>query len=245
MTTPLQRHKVWDRSTRIFHWLNALSVLSLIIVGTLIMNTKPLGIEGDAKILLKTIHVYIGYVFFFNLVWRLIWAFTGSYYSRWRQILPCGKDYIQSLKTYLGQLRSGKPQPYLGHNPAGKLVVTLFFLLLTSQAITGLVLAGTDLYMPPFGNYFSQWVTEGDTARIKELKPGDKTQVVESAYKEMRSFRGPFIETHEIGFFILLFLVLLHIVGVVVTELKERNGLISAMITGDKVLDDEPLDKQE
>ena len=72
MTTKLQRHKVWDKTTRIFHWVNALSVSSLIVIGILILNTKSFGITGDAKILLKTIHVYFGYVFAINLAWRLI-----------------------------------------------------------------------------------------------------------------------------------------------------------------------------
>ncbi len=245
MTASLQRHKVWDRTTRLFHWINAASVLSLIVIGILILNTKSFGITDDAKILLKTIHVYFGYVFAINLVWRLIWAFIGSYYARWQQILPMGKNYIHSLKSYICSLRSGDRQQYLGHNPAGRLIICLFFLLLSTQAITGLVLAGTDLYFPPFGNQIAEWVTEGDETRLKELKPGDKTYVVDTAYKEMRSFREPFIEIHEIGFYTLLILVLIHIIGVIVTELKERNGLVSAMITGEKVLDDEPQDKKE
>ena len=156
-----------------------------------------------------------------------------------------GRTYLQSLKSYICSLRSGTRQQYLGHNPAGRLIICLFFLLLSTQAITGLVLAGTDLYFPPFGNQIAEWVTEGDATRLKELKPGDKTFVVDTAYKEMRSFREPFIEIHEIGFYVLLILVLIHIIGVIVTELREKNGLISAMITGEKVLDDEPQDKTE
>ena len=245
MSNILQRHKVWDRTTRIFHWVNAVTVVALLLIGLLIMNTKMFGIQGDAKILLKSIHVYVGYIFVINLAWRLIWGFIGSYYARWRQILPLGKDYLHALKSYLCSLRSGKRQQYLGHNPAARVIVSLFFILLSLQAITGLVLASTDLYMPPFGGYVAEWVTEGDPVRLKELKPGDKTRVVESAYKEMRSFRGPFIEIHEFGFYALTILIVLHIIGVIVTEIKEKNGLISAMITGEKILDDEPQDNKE
>ena len=243
MSAILQRHKIWDRTTRIFHWVNAVTVLSLIFIGLLIINTKMFGITGDAKILLKTIHVYICYVFAINVVWRLVWAFTGNHYARWPQFLPLGKTYLSSLKSYLCSLCSGNRQQYLGHNPAARLIVSLFFLLLSMQAITGLVLASTDLYMPPFGNFIAEWVTEGDPVRLQALKPGDKTQVVESAYKEMRSFRDPFIEIHEFGFYALAILVLLHIIVVIVTEIKEKNGLISAMVTGEKILDDEPQDK--
>lgn len=245
MTKKLQRFKVWDRTTRLFHWVNAISVLSLMIIGILILNAKSLGIEGDAKILLKTIHTYIGYVFAINLCWRIIWAFIGGFYARWNQFLPVGKDFLASLRKYTSSLFSGTPQQYIGHNPIGKLIISLFFLLLSIQAITGTIIAGTDLYLPPFGGYFAEWVTEGDLERLKELKPGDKTYVVEKAYEEMRSFRKPIITVHVYGFYILIVFVLIHIAGVIVSELREKNGLISAMITGEKILDDLPEDQKE
>tara|TARA_R110002072_G_scaffold14582_8_gene60186 strand:+ start:35805 stop:36548 length:744 start_codon:yes stop_codon:yes gene_type:complete len=245
MTTKLQRYKVWDLTTRVFHWINATSVLSLIIVGVIILNAKLFGIEGEAKVLLKTVHVYIGYVFVINLLWRMFWAFFGNYHARWRQILPTGKNYFHSLKTYAANFFTGIRQQYLGHNPIARLIISLFFILLTMQAITGLVIAGTDLYYPPFGGYFSEWVTGGDPERLKQLRPGDKSQVVESAYAEMRSFRKPFISFHVYGFYILSILILIHIIGVIVTEVREKNGLISAMITGEKVLDDLPQDKND
>jgi len=245
MTTKLQRHKVWDRTTRVFHWVNAASVLSLIFVGLLIFNAKLFGIEGEAKILLKVIHVSIGYVFVLNLLWRIIWAFVGSHYARWRQILPTGNNYLYSFRTYTANFFSGIRQQYLGHNPVARLIISLFFILLSMQAITGLVIAGTDLYYPPFGGYFAEWVTDSDSERLKQLRPGDKSQVVGSDYAEMRSFRKPFITVHVYNFYILSVLILIHIIGVIVTEIREKNGIISAMISGEKVLDDVPQDENE
>jgi Ni/Fe-hydrogenase 1 B-type cytochrome subunit len=244
MATKLRRYKVWDLSTRLFHWINAISVLLLITIGLLILNTKLFGIEEEAKILLKIMHVYIGYAFVINLGWRFIWAFIGNDYARWHQFLPIGKNYLHSLKDYSTNLCSGIRQQYLGHNPIARIIISLFFLLLSLQATTGLIIAGTDLYYPPFGGYFAEWVTEGDQDRLNELKPGDKNHVVESAYEEMRSFRKPIITIHVYGFYILSFLILIHIIGVIVTEVKEKNGLISAMITGEKIID-EPLQNIE
>ncbi|MFK8066821.1 MAG: cytochrome b/b6 domain-containing protein [Gammaproteobacteria bacterium] len=239
----LKRYKVWDRTTRIFHWVNATTVILLMLVGTIILNAKILGITGEAKVLLKTIHAYIGYVFVINLIWRLIWAFFGNHFSRWKQILPFGKNYRADLKEYSASIRSDKPQQYLGHNPIAKLIIGLFFLLLTIQASTGLIIAGTDLYLPPFGDHFAEWVTEGDSERLDALKPGDKTHVIEAAYKEMRDFRKPIITIHYYLFFVLLALVLVHIIGVIYSEIKEKSGLISAMITGIKTIEGEPEDK--
>ncbi len=245
MTAKLQRYKVWDLTTRLFHWINAVAVLSLIVVGVIILNTKLFGIEGEAKVLLKMIHASIGYVFVVNFLWRMIWAFFGNYHARWGQVLPTGKNYLHSLKTYTANFFSGIRQQYLGHNPVARLIISLFFILLSMQAITGLVIAGTDLYYPPFGGYFAEWVTDGDPDRLKQLKPGDKSQLVESAYKEMRAFRKPISTIHVYGFYMLSVLILIHIIGVIVTEIREKNGLISAMITGEKVLDDSPQDENK
>lgn len=245
MTTQLQRYKVWDCGTRLFHWINALTVIIMIFLGILILNTDAFGIEGNGKVLLKTVHAYVGYVFVLNLLWRFVWAFTGNHYARWKQILAFGPGYLKSLKEYTSALVRGNREQYLGHNPLGRLIVTLFFVVLLTQAATGLVVAGTDLYLPPFGDHFAQWVTGGDSARLAALVPGDKSAVVESLYEEMRVFREPFITLHESGFFVICALVVLHLAGVVFTEIKEKNSIVSAMITGDKVLHGKARDQIE
>ncbi len=245
MTTKLKLFKVWDLPTRLFHWLNVGLVLGLIVIGILILNAKFLGIEGEAKIFLKTIHSYTGYIFVINLIWRFIWAFFGNHYARWRQFLPMGPNYLRSLQDYTFNQNSGSRKQYAGHNPPARIIISLFFLLLTTQAVTGLVIAGTDLYFPPFGTYFSEWVTEGDPERLEQLEPGNKTHVVETAYKEMRAFRKPIIMTHYYVFYVLLFLLIVHIGGVIISEIKERNGLISAMITGRKILDGTAEDEND
>jgi Ni/Fe-hydrogenase 1 B-type cytochrome subunit len=76
-------YSVWDRSIRVFHWLNVICVTGLIFVGVAILYSKNLGVSSDGKILLKTVHVYIGYVFAVNLVWRWFWMWVGSRYSKW------------------------------------------------------------------------------------------------------------------------------------------------------------------
>ena len=67
----------------------------------------------------------------------------------------------------------------------------------------------------------------------------------EAAWEAMRAFREPFITVHYYGFYALLALILLHIVAVVVTELREGGNLVSAMITGRKMLRGSPADLQE
>lgn len=49
-------------------------VIGLIGVEVVILNSKLLGVSSDGKILLKTVHVYIGYIFVVNLFWRFLWG---------------------------------------------------------------------------------------------------------------------------------------------------------------------------
>ena len=238
----LKRYPVWDRPVRIFHWLNVFCLLMLISIGVVIYFNKDLGVSPDGKILLKMIHVWFGYLFVTNLSIRLIWSFFGNRFARWGAILPIGKAYRASLIPYLKGGNERATAHYRGHNPVGRLMVALLFLLLISQAMTGLVLAGTDLYWPPFGSEIAEWVTGDDQNRLQLLKPGSKEHVVAEHYQAMRAFRKPFITLHKYIFYTLLVAIFLHIVGVIIGEIKERSGLISAMFTGDKVFSKKPID---
>ncbi|MFQ5470914.1 MAG: cytochrome b/b6 domain-containing protein [Gammaproteobacteria bacterium] len=238
----LTAYPVWQRSVRIFHWVNVLCFIGLMGIGLVLFNDDALGISGDGKILLKTLHVSIGYVFCLNLVWRLVGLFIGNRYARLKAVFPMGSAYFSELKSYITGMKSRNAPPYLGHNPAAKAMVAFLFLLLTTQAVTGLVLAGTDIYYPPFGNAMAEWVTGGDKDKLAKLKPGSKEFVDMDQYKEMRAFRKPFITTHKFSFYLLLFAVTLHIAAVVITEIREKNGLVSAMFTGSKVFRERPVD---
>jgi cytochrome b len=226
---------VWDRTTRIFHWLNVLCVLGLIAIGTVILFAGDLGVSNDGKILLKTTHVWVGYVFFINLAWRLVWGFVGGRYARWSAVLPFSSGYGAELRAHLDGLAHRRRDVSLGHNALGRLGVTLLLIALVVQGSSGLVLAGTDVYMPPFGGYFSEWVARPDLGP-EAVRPYAPDTVDPDAYKEMRGLRAPFIDTHLVGFYVLLSLIALHVLGVVMTEVRSGGGRVSAMITGKKTV---------
>lgn len=234
-------YRVWDRNVRWFHWINFLSVLGLIVTGLVIYYGKALGISADAKVFMKEFHVWFGYVMTLNLLWRIVWGFIGSRFSRWNATLPFGHGYIAELRAYLKSLRSESPRHYLGHNPLGRLMVLTLLVLLLIQAITGLVLAGTDLYWPPLGAWIAEWVAPTGVDP-STLLPGDKTMVDTAAWEAMRAFRKPYITLHELVFYLLSAAIVVHIVAVVVAELREGTGMVSAMIHGRKVLSGKPVD---
>ena len=237
----LMAYRVWDAPTRWFHWINALSVLGLILVGTLILFAGSLGVSAVGRVTIKTIHVWLGYVMTLNLLWRFVWAFFGNQYARWRAILPGGAGYLRGLEAYAAAFLAGRPKRYLGHNPAGRLAILAILLLLVVQAVTGLILAGTDIFYPPFGGWITHWIA-GPNVDPAVLTPLARNLMDPGAYAAMRSFRAPFGEVHEFTFYLLVAIVALHILAVVVTELREGGTIISAMFTGRKILPGRPED---
>lgn len=240
----LKSYHVWDASIRWFHWINVLCVISLIAVGVAILNDKALGVSTEGKILLKTIHVWVGYLFALNLSWRIIWAFIGGEHARWNAILPFGKGYMKETRDYLHGIRHNQPAEYPGHNPLGRLAVTTLIFLLLTQAITGLALAGTDLYYPPIGSWIANWIAAPGVDPAT-LMPYAKEMYDEESYKAMRDFRKPFITIHYYGFYALISLIIMHILAVVITEIREGSNLVSAMFSGKKTLSKPPVDSKQ
>ena len=238
----LKSYAVWDASTRWFHWINALCVIALAVVGFVILNAGGLGVSNAGKVALKTIHTWIGYVFALNLLWRIAWAFLGNRYAKWRSVLPGGKGYFRAVRSYVAAFIAGPPEQYLGHNPAGRLGIAVLFLLLAIQVITGLVLAGTDLFYPPIGHWIAQWVAAPDVAP-GSLVPYAPKMYDAAAYESMRAFRKPFALVHLYSFYVLVVVVVMHVVAVIITELKEGGSIISAMFTGRKIISGRPVDE--
>jgi len=239
--TILKQYKVWGAPTRIFHWVNFTTVILLLLVGTLMLYKKDLGIVSlDAKIAIKEIHVLIGYVFVINLMLRLLWGFVGNRFARWSSLLPT-KAFISSIPAYIASMKRGEPQQFLGHNPLGKLAVMALFLLLIIQAGTGLIRAGTDIYYPPFGSIFAAQIA-ADGIDPASIKPYDKTGTDAVKYKQLKAFKHLYGEIHVYAAYILLALILLHIFAVARAEITEGGGLVSAMFSGKKVLSKEPED---
>jgi len=238
----LTEYRVWDRTQRIFHWINFFAVLGLGAIGTVILAADALAVPDDpGMIALKTVHVYIGYVFVLNLAWRLAWAFFGGRFARWRALLPGGRAYGRRLKEFVSGFVRGDAPFYLGHNPLARIFLSLIVLSLTVQALTGLVLAGTDVYMPPLGGAMQEWVA-GETHDPALVRPYAPDTVNAESYADMRSFRAPVVRTHELNFYFLLALILIHVTAAVVTELREGGNVISAMFTGRKTHHREPVD---
>lgn len=128
--------KIWDLPLRIFHWL----LVSAFVVDYL-TEDELLGI-----------HVWAGYLMIALLIFRLIWGFFGNEYARFSQFL-CSP--LASFH-YAKDLITGHPKRYLGHNPAGALMIVLLLLSLLATTVTGLAVYGADQAAGPLAMIGSQ-----------------------------------------------------------------------------------------
>lgn len=237
------QYKVWDVPTRIFHWVNFTTVICLIFVGLIMLFKKELGITGiDAKVGLKIVHVYIGYIFVLNLTWRIIWGFIGNQYARWSNIIP-HIGFTSIARQYINSAKNGDADQYIGHNPLGRLAITFIYFLLLTMAITGLVRAGTDIYYPPFGSLVTEYIVESDTDPSSIL-PYVATGTDIDKVASLKAFKGPFGKVHIYSSYVLMFMIVVHIFFVVRVEIKEGGSLITAMFTGKKILTKKPVDTE-
>jgi cytochrome b len=123
---------VWDPLVRLFHW----SLVAIIAF-------EFLGEDGDM------LHRILGYVALGLVAFRVIWGLIGTRHARF-------SDFVKSPLVVIGYLKSiatGHPRRYIGHNPAGGMMVIA---LLVMTAIVG----GTGWAMRTEALWGQEWIEE-------------------------------------------------------------------------------------
>lgn len=144
-THKLVRVFVWELPVRVYHWLNALTILALCITGYLI--GKPLNLVSNEEATnrylfgwVRYIHFVAAYVFFFNFLVRIYWGFVGNKYASWRNFIPTSKKFLQEIGTVLRVdvlLKREVEHISIGHNAMAGFIYFLMFLMFLVQCITG------------------------------------------------------------------------------------------------------------
>ncbi len=114
---PAATVKVWDLFVRVFHW--SLAGLFLLAYAT-----------GDE---IETIHIAAGYTIAGLLALRIVWGFAGPRHARF-------SDFVRSPRTVLAYMRDVallRAPRYLGHNPAGGMMVVALIVMLIGTCTTG------------------------------------------------------------------------------------------------------------
>ena len=211
--------KVWEIAIRVFHWT--------------LVGCYALAFIGSENI--PKLHVFFGYSVLFLVLFRILYGFVGSKYARFSNFL-----YRPSqIGDYLKGLLIGRPKHYIGHNPAGGVMIVILLLSLLSLTLTGLKaygVKGHGLLAKHEISFMTNAFADSDDKKNHDehdsrKRPSQKNHATEKNEKD--EF---WEEVHETIAHFTLFLISIHILGVLVSSLVHRENFIKAMITGRKRL---------
>ncbi len=204
---------VWDPVVRIGHWI----VLAAFFIAYFT--------EDD----LLRVHVWAGYTVGAVVLLRVAWGFVGSRYARFSSFLY---GPVAALE-YLLRLVRGTGRRYVGHSPAGAVMIYLLLAGLAATVGSGLVVYAYESHAGPLATFVGVQnganAETGDDADVERAERAGRGEASEETWEEV----------HEVLANVTLALVGLHILGVLVASLKYRENLIAAMITGRKRAEDE------
>ena len=204
--------KVWDIFVRLFHW----ALVCAIII-------QYISAESH-----NNLHEKNGVLIICLVLFRIVWGFFGSKHARFSDFLYRPSIIFQ----YLSGLIKGKPRHYLGHNPAGGLMVFVILITLLVTAFTGLKAIGSKGHGPFADKGYQivqQALADGDDRDEDEAHSGN-----EGEHRSLNGKHESLGKLHEAMSSFLLFLIIVHICGVIVSSRIHRENLIWAMITGKK-----------
>lgn len=208
---------VWDPLVRVLHWT--------VVVAFFVAYFT----EEDAL----TAHTWAGYVVGAVVVLRVMWAFVGPRHARFSDFLysPAAvKRYMTDLLT----LRGGKR--YVGHSPAGGLMVAVLLAVLAATVWSGLMLLALEEGAGPLAGYVTAGRTSAmATAYASERDDKGERHEEEGREEESGEARGEYWEeVHEFLANFAFALIILHVAGVLLASYVHRENLVNAMFTGAK-----------
>jgi len=232
--------KVWDLFIRVFHWLLVMAFFTAYLT------------EGE-----YFIHFYAGWLIVALLVLRIIWGFVGTQYARF-------SDFVKPpavITHYAKSLLSGgeKSMRYLGHNPLGGVMIVAMIFSLAATTFSGIQYYGSE--NPGYFAFVGENPLHEAEDEDRDYSPSgqheqayDRDDDEDEAHERYEQFRENaereyhgdsdhedeheedefWEELHEFFANFTLFLVLLHILGVVVSSRTHNENLVLAMLTGHK-----------
>lgn len=208
---------VWDPLVRIGHWL-------LVVAFFVAYFT-----EDEAL----AVHTWAGYAVTAYVAIRVIWGFAGPRHARF-------SDFVYSpfkAIDYLVGLARGSAPRYIGHSPAGAMMVFGLLVCLTGTVVTGMAELARSRGEGPLAPVIERQAASAESEAPQDIQRKNDD---DNGSGERREAEGEdeeeslLLELHELFANLTLALVALHILGVAVASWSHKENLVRAMITGRK-----------
>ncbi len=217
---------VYEAPLRLWHWVNAFAILTLVLTGYLIGSPPP-SVPGEAYAnfqfgWIRYLHFVAAYVFVIGFLFRIYWAFAGNEHAMQIFLPPVWKrsfwsELLHELKWYA--MIAKEPMKYSGHNPLAALTMHILFVWGSIfMIVTGLALYGQGTGMGSWQyTLFSSWV----------IPLFGQSQDVHT--------------WHHLGMWVIVCFAIVHIYAAVREDIMSRQSIISSMFSGWRTFrDDSP-----
>lgn len=214
---------VYQAPVRIWHWINALSILVLALTGYLIGSPPP-SMPGEASDhylmgYIRFAHFAAAYIFAVGFLFRLYWAAVGNEHARQLFTLPFWRRSFWSelwheVRWYAFLER--EPKKYIGHNP----LAHLFMVGIITVGSLVMIVTGFALYSEQAG--LGSW---------QDRLFGWVIPLVGQS-QDVRMW-------HHWGMWVILIFVVLHVYTAIREDILSRQSLISTMVSGWRMFKDD------
>jgi Ni/Fe-hydrogenase 1 B-type cytochrome subunit len=213
---------VYEAPVRLWHWINALSIVVLAVSGYFIGSPVPTQPgEASANFLMGYIrfaHFAAAYVLTVGFLARIYWAFVGNHHARELFSVPIFQvAYWREIGTMLKwyAFLSPRPNRYVGHNPLARFAMFFIFVFTVIFMIfTGFAMYGEGAQMGSWQQRWFGWV----------IPLFGQSQDVHT--------------WHHVGMWVIVVFVILHIYAAVREDIMGRQSIISTMISGFRTFKD-------
>ncbi len=208
---------VYGLGTRIWHWLNAPSVLMLAVTGYLIGRPPP-AVLGDVSSIylmgwIRYLHLAFGYIFALLSLFRFILVFFEQRVTH-QLFFPAvwKREWVEGFKRQLRwNLLIGKPMRYVGLNPLGGLLMLLMF-----------VIPGGILILTGFGMY-------------AEVAGHDSWQASWFGWLTLVFANTMDLHIiHRLAMWVIVWFMMAHIYIAIREDILSRQTTISTMLSGER-----------
>ena len=213
---------VYEAPVRLWHCVNALSILVLAVSGYFIGSPLPTmpGEASDHFVMgyIRFAHFSAGYVLAVGLLGRIYWAIVGNHHARelfWVPLFQASywRELLGMLKWYA--FITPRPGRFVGHNPLARFAMVFSFMLtILFMIVTGFALYGEGAQMGSWQERLFGWV----------IPLFGQSQDVHT--------------WHHLGMWSLVVFVILHVYAAVREDIMGRSSIISTMVSGHRTFKD-------
>lgn len=218
----IQSVYVYEAPVRLWHWINALAIVTLAVTGYFIgvpLPSQP-GEASDNFLMgyIRFAHFAAGYIFAIGLLARIYWAIVGNHHARelfWVPIFSRAywAEFFGMLKWYA--FIAPRPGRFVGHNPLARFMMVFGFLFLCAfMIITGFALYAEGAQAGSWQDQLFGWV----------IPLFGQSQDVHT--------------WHRLGMWAMIIFVIIHVYAAIREDIMGRQSIVSTMISGHRTFKD-------